>query len=81
MELDNAKAFYALAGYYVNGDMGLTQDNQKANEVLLMGGERGCAAAYYNLGTSYYHGRGAEVEGYEKSKILFGTCSYDGECV
>ena len=33
MNADNANAFYDLAGYYANGEMGMPQDMTKANEL------------------------------------------------
>ena len=61
MDKGNARAFYNFAGYYAKGDLGFSRDWIKANELLLMAGERGCAVAYYNLGSSYYRGDGFEV--------------------
>ena len=62
IETDHAHAFYVISGYYANGIMGMPQDMTKANELRLKAGELGCAEAYHNLGNSYYHGRGVEVE-------------------
>ena len=33
MNADNANAFYDLAGYYANGEMGMPQDMTKANDL------------------------------------------------
>ena len=52
MNADNANAFYDLAGYYANGEMGMPQDITKANELWLKAGELGCHEGYYNLGKS-----------------------------
>ena len=60
MEKGNAEAFNVLAGCYDDGDHGLPQDQQKANELYLKAGERGSAVAYYNLGDSYRRGTGVE---------------------
>ena len=62
VEADNANAVDKLGGYYDRGVMGMPQDMTKANELWLRAGELGCAEAYYNLGHSYYNGRGVEVD-------------------
>ena len=67
MERGNANAFYMLASYYAQGILGLPQDEVRANELYLKAGELGCADAYYNLGNSYYYGRGVEVD---KKKLM-----------
>ena len=51
-----------LAGYYQNGSRGLPQDWNKANELYQKAGELGYAGGYFNLGNSYYYGRGVEVD-------------------
>ena len=62
-EKGNANAFYMLGVYYAEGEMGLPQDRQKANDLYLKAGELGCAGAYHNLGNSYYSGeRGVDVD-------------------
>ena len=55
-------AFFLLAGYYARGMLGLTQDDSKSNELLVRGGQLGYSEAYYNLGHSYYMGRGVNVD-------------------
>ena len=62
MEKGNAMACKQLACYYANGTMGMRQDWVKANELWLKAGELGCAQAYFNLGSSYYHGMGVETD-------------------
>ena len=62
VDANNAYAFYNLAGCYAQGIVGMPQDFAKANELLLKSGELGCAKGYYNLGNSYYDGRGVEVD-------------------
>ena len=62
MDKGNAEACFLLAGYYVNGSRGLTRDYQKANELHLKAGELGCAGAYFNLGDSFFKGKGLEVD-------------------
>ena len=66
-EKGNGHAFYMLASYYAQGILGLPQDEVRANELYLKAGELGCADAYYNLGNSYYYGRGVEVD---KKKLM-----------
>jgi len=62
MDKGNGYGFYQLAGYYARGLRGLPRDFQKTNELLLKGGELGCAEAYYNLGQSFLGGLGVEVD-------------------
>ena len=62
MEKGNGLAFYYLAGYYARGISGLPQDDSKANELLLRGGQLGYSEAYYNLGASYLLGDGVEID-------------------
>jgi len=61
-EAGNNWAYFMLAGYYAQGLMGLAQDNQKCNELLLKAGRLGCGDAYYNLGISYRDGIGMEAD-------------------
>jgi len=62
MEKGNGEGFYLLAGYYARGMMGLPQDWNKTNELLLKAGELGCTEAYCNLGNSYRNGDGVQVD-------------------
>ena len=73
----NANAYYMLAGCYVDGEMGLPQDRQKANELYLKAGELGCAPAYFNLGNTYSCGRGVEVDE-EKAKHYYELAAING---
>ena len=59
--------------------MGLPQNWARANELLLKAGELGCAAAYHNLGNSYLHGNGVEIDE-EKAKYYFELAAMGG-CV
>lgn len=62
MKSGDVLAYKNLALYYANGEHGLTQDYQKANELWLKAGELGCAEAYFNLGQSYHEGKGVESD-------------------
>ena len=62
MEKGNADAYYMLAGYYAQGELGMPQNRAKANELLLKAGELGCTEAYNKLGKAYDNGRGVEVD-------------------
>ena len=62
MKSGNADACKQLAGYYADGVCGMQQDIAKATELWLKAGELGCAEGYYNLGNSYYYGRGVEID-------------------
>ena len=77
MENGNADAFYELAGYYAQGIKGMPQNSAKANELWLKAGELGCANAYYNLGNSYYHGRGVAIDK-KKAKYYFELAAIAG---
>ena len=77
MDKGNAEAFNMLAGLHSHGELGLTQDYQKANELWLKGGELGCAEAYYNLGIAYYQGDGVEIDT-KKAKHYFELAAMNG---
>ena len=62
MDKGNAVALSMLGGAYADGMMGLRQDYQKANELYLKGGELGYAEGFFNLGSSYYYGRGVKID-------------------
>ena len=62
MDANNAYAFYNFAGWYARGIMGMPQDIEKSNELLLKAGELGCAEAYCNLGYSYRNGNGVNID-------------------
>ena len=62
VEAGNAYAFYNFAGWYARGIMGMPQDIEKSNELLLKAGELGCAEAYCNLGYSYRNGNGVNID-------------------
>ena len=77
MEKGNANAFYALAGFYAFGTMGLPQDHIKSNELLLKAGELGCAEAYYNLGVNYNNGDGMDMDK-KKAKYYYELAAMGG---
>jgi len=77
MDKGNAEAFKQLAGLYAQGRMGMPQDYQKANELLLKAGELGCADGYHNLGCSYRLGDGVEVD-QKKAKYYFELAAMHG---
>ena len=62
MNKGNGEAFATLGGSYADGDLGLPQDDHKANELYLKAGELGSHNGYYNLGVSYDIGKGVEVD-------------------
>ena len=78
MEKDNANAFYQLAGYYVQGIYGLTQDRAKANELWRKASELGCAEAYNRLGYSFSNGMGVEVDK-KKATRLYELAAMKGD--
>ena len=79
IEADHAYTFYALAGLYINGAMGMPLDRSKANELLLRAGELGCAVAYLILGNSYEYGiRGVEVDK-KKAKHYWELAAINGD--
>jgi len=79
MDKGNANAFCTLSAWYHAGRYGMPQDQQKANELCLRGGELGCAKAYFNLGDSYRLGRGVEVDK-KKAKHYYELAAIKG-CV
>ena len=76
-EAGNGDAFYALAGFYDRGIKGMPQDIVKANELYLQAGELGCPEGYCNLGYSYEHGEGAEVDK-KKAKHFYELAAMNG---
>ena len=62
MDKGITEAYYFLGCQYAQGEYGLPQDHQKANELYLKGGELGSANGYYNLGNSYDVGRGVAID-------------------
>ena len=62
MDKGITEAYYFLGCQYTQGEYGLPQDHQKANELYLKGGELGSAKGYYNLGNSYDVGRGVAID-------------------
>jgi len=79
MDADNSHAFnQPLAGCYATGDMGITQDIAKANELYLRAGQLGNAEAYYNLGNSYRNGRGVEMDK-KKAKHFYELAAVAGD--
>ena len=77
MEADNAQAFHQLAGCYEHGITGMPLDITKANELYLGAGELGCAKAYCILGSSYYNGRGVEMDK-KKAKYYYELAAMNG---
>jgi TPR repeat protein len=62
VEADDAYAIYSLGCKYYDGIRGLPQDYEKAMELWLRAGELGYAGSYFNIGNSYYTGRGVESD-------------------
>ena len=62
MEKGNVDAINQLASYYTDGVMGLPQDNEKSNELLIKAVKLGHGGAYYNLGNAYFFGRGMAID-------------------
>jgi len=77
MDNGNAGAFHQLAGLYVRGLYGMPQDRQRANELNLKAGKAGYSDGYHNLGLSYDHGRGVEVDK-KKAKHYFELAAMKG---
>ena len=77
MDKGNAMAFNFLGGWYADGEQGVTQDYQKANELFLKAGELGSATGYCNLGHSYLEGRGVEVD-MKKAKHYYELAAIGG---
>lgn len=62
MEVGDAQAVYILAGFYIQGIYGLSQDNAKALKLFHQAAELGYARAYQNIGCSYSMGRSVELD-------------------
>jgi len=77
MDKGNAVAFNMVALEYEGGGMGLPKDHQKDNKLYLKAGELGCAHGYYNLGNSYYHGRGVVMDE-KKAKYFYELSAMNG---
>ena len=78
MKSDNARAFYNLAGFYADGDGGMPQDWVNANKLWLRAGELGCHEGYCNLGYSYMHGKGVDVDK-KKAKYYWELAAINGD--
>ena len=78
MEKGIANAYDLLAADYTEGNNGLQRDMAKANELYLKAGELGYAAAYNNLGYSYYSGRGVDVDK-KKAKYYYELAAMGGD--
>jgi len=61
-EADDAEAIYITGCYYAAGENGFPQDYPKALELYDRAGGLGYAGAYNNIGSSYQHGKGVEVD-------------------
>eukprot|EP00956_Cyclotella_meneghiniana_P018542 scaffold30957_cov23-Cyclotella_meneghiniana.AAC.1 len=59
---NDANAITGLGDIYVSGTNGLGIDYSKANELYRRASELGCTDAHFNLGASYYLGRGVQVD-------------------
>ena len=79
MDKGNAEAYYFLGCNYVQGEYGMPQDSNKANELWLKAGELGCADGYYNLGNSYRTGRGVGMD--KKKASHYYELAIMGGCV
>ena len=78
VEGDDAVAIDQLGCDYRDGDVGLRQDYDKANELWLRAGELGQATAYTNLGVAYAKGEGVE-KNMKKAKYYFELAAMGGD--
>ena len=60
VEVGDATAMYNLGCCFSEGSYGLPRDHDKALELWQQAGELGSADAYFNIGNTYYNGRGVE---------------------
>ena len=60
MDSNDPDAFCNLGMLYRDGDMGLPQDINKANELLLKAAELGSCSAQAKIAAAYYNGEGVE---------------------
>ena len=62
VDVGDIEAFCIKGYYYANGSNGFPRDMDKALELWYKAGERGHAASYCNIGTSYDKGVGVTVD-------------------
>ena len=67
VKLDDPIAIYHKGVYYRDGTCGCSQDYTKALELFVRAAKLGHAMAYFNIGTTYYTGRGV---GADKKKAM-----------
>ena len=60
MEVGDAQAMDQLGRWYLTGESGLPQNEDKALELWHQAGELGNARSYYKIGNAYLTGRGVE---------------------
>ena len=80
VEAGNPYALNVLGKCYADGINGMPQDRAKANKLWLQAGELGYAAAYYNLGNSYYNERGVEIDK-KKAKHYWELAAMNGHII
>ncbi len=62
MECGDGFAYNTMGGAYEVGAKGLPLNVKKANDLWIKAGELGCAPAYYNIGNSYFFGKGTVIK-------------------
>jgi len=60
MKLNDAEAFFMLGGFCYHGMRGVPKNTKKALELWKQGAELGSISAHYNIGNTYFYGRGVE---------------------
>ena len=78
MEAGDAIAINCLGGYYSEGKFDLPQDMDKALEIWHRAAELGHSESYYNIGNSYFHGRGVARDE-EKAKYYWELAAIRGD--
>ena len=72
-------AIHQLGCLYRDGN-GLTQDYDKALELLLQAGELGCTPAYYSVGNAYYNGISVERD-MKKATYYYELAAMGGDAI
>jgi TPR repeat protein len=83
VEVNDANSIYSLGNYYSNGQLGLSQDREKAIELWKQAAELGSSQAHYSLGNIYdeggnmkkakFHLEAAAIAGHEGARCNLGT--------
>ena len=87
VDVNDAGAMYVLGSYYYHGQLGLSQNQEKAKELLMRAAELGSSQAHYNLGIIYddggdlkkakFHYEAAAMAGHEVARNNLGCMEFE----